>query len=174
MKILIKDVEINKRTTELGKLITNTYPDDGKLVVIVVLKGAYMFASDLTKNIIRDCYVEFIKVSSYGDETKSSGKVTLDLDVQDKPEYYGSNILIVEDIVDTGNTVLFLKEHFRKFNPKSVRVASLLWKSTSKVKPDFYGFEIPLDEFVVGRGLDYKGLFRTLINVYSIEKNELL
>jgi hypoxanthine-guanine phosphoribosyltransferase len=55
-----------------------------------------------------------------------------------------------------------------------VRVASLLWKNTSKVKPDFYGFEIPLDEFVVGRGLDYKGLFRTLINVYSIEKNELL
>jgi hypoxanthine phosphoribosyltransferase len=174
MKVLIKNEEINKRIDQLGLDITNTYPDDGKLVIIVVLKGAYMFASDLTKSIIRDCHVEFVKVSSYGDKLQSSGNIVLDLDMQDRPEYYDSNILIVEDIVDTGNTVLFLKENFRKFNPKSIKVASMLYKPTSKVKPDFYGFEINSDDFVVGRGLDYKGLFRTLLNIYTVKKDDLL
>jgi hypoxanthine phosphoribosyltransferase len=158
---LITEEEIALRIQALGNAITKDFEDE-ELVVICVLKGAFIFCSDLIKKINRPISLEFISLSSYGDATNSSGNVRLEMDITANIE--GKNVLIVEDIVDTGLTIKTLMELMSVRKPKTVKLASLLFKPIKlkhKVKIDYLGFEIE-DKFVIGYGLDYAGRYREL------------
>jgi hypoxanthine phosphoribosyltransferase len=160
-EVLISEDEISMRIDALGKAITQDFENE-ELVVICVLKGAFMFCSDLIKKINRPLKLEFISLSSYGDNTNSSGNVRLEMDITANIE--GKNVLIVEDIVDTGLTIKTLMEIMAVRKPKSVKLASLLYKPIKlkhKVNIDYLGFEIE-DKFVIGYGLDYAGRYREL------------
>jgi len=158
---LISEEEIALRIEALGKAITADF-DAEDLVVICVLKGAFIFCSDLIKKINRPLTLEFISLSSYGDSTNSSGNVRLDMDITANIE--GKNVLIVEDIVDTGLTIKTLMDMLAVRKPKAIKLASLLFKPVKlkhKVNIDYLGFEIE-DKFVIGYGLDYAGRYREL------------
>tara|TARA_B100001971_G_scaffold215192_1_gene259784 strand:- start:36356 stop:36886 length:531 start_codon:yes stop_codon:yes gene_type:complete len=160
-EVLISEEEIALRILDLGNAITKDFNGED-IVVICVLKGAFMFCSDLIKKIHLPVNLEFVSVSSYGDGMTSSGNVSMDLDlsvsIKDK------NVLIVEDIVDTGLTIKTLKEYLNLREPKSLKLASLLFKPSRNKHPvdiDYLGFEIE-DKFVIGYGLDYAGRYREL------------
>lgn len=159
--VLYTEEQIEDRVAELGKQITNDYK--GKdLVLIGILKGAIVFFSDLIREIKIPVTVDFMAVSSYGDSHESSGAVRIlkDLDVSIE----GKHILIVEDIVDTGLTLSYLKRILQSRNPQSIKVVSFLEKPERRIvdtKADYVGFSIP-DEFVVGYGLDYAEQYRSL------------
>lgn len=158
---LITEEEIALRIQALGHAITKDFEDE-ELIVICVLKGAFIFCSDLIKKINRPISLEFISLSSYGDATNSSGNVRLEMDITANIE--GKNVLIVEDIVDTGLTIKTLMEMMAVRKPKKVKLASLLFKPVKlkhKVNIDYLGFEIE-DKFVIGYGLDYAGRYREL------------
>jgi hypoxanthine phosphoribosyltransferase len=158
---LITEDEISLRIQALGNAITKDFEDED-LVVICVLKGAFVFCSDLIKKINRPISLEFISLSSYGDSTNSSGNVRLEMDITANIE--GKNVLIVEDIVDTGLTIKTLMDIMAVRKPKTVKLASLLFKPIKlkhPVKIDYLGFEIE-DKFVIGYGLDYAGRYREL------------
>jgi hypoxanthine phosphoribosyltransferase len=158
---LITEDEIALRIQALGNAITKDFEDED-LVVICVLKGASIFCSDLIKKINRPISLEFISLSSYGDSTNSSGNVRLEMDITANIE--GKNVLIVEDIVDSGLTIKTLMDMMAVRKPKTVKLASLLFKPVKlkhKVKIDYLGFEIE-DKFVIGYGLDYAGRYREL------------
>jgi hypoxanthine phosphoribosyltransferase len=158
---LITEDEISLRIESLGNAITKDFENED-LVVICVLKGSFMFCSDLIKRINRPLKLEFISLSSYGDSTNSSGNVRLEMDITANIE--GKNVLIVEDIVDTGLTIKTLLELLSVRKPKKIKLASLLFKPSKlkhKVNIDYLGFEIE-DKFVIGYGLDYAGRYREL------------
>jgi hypoxanthine phosphoribosyltransferase len=158
---LITEDEIALRVEALGKAITKDYENE-QLVVICVLKGAFVFCSDLIKKINRPLSLEFISLSSYGDSTNSSGNVRLEMDITCNIE--GKHVLIVEDIIDSGLTIKTLMGMMSVRNPKSVKLAALLFKPVKlqhKVNIDYLGFEIE-DKFVIGYGLDYAGRYREL------------
>ena len=158
---LITEEEISLRIEALGKAITKDF-ENQELVVICVLKGAFVFCSDLIKKINRPVSLEFISLSSYGDSTNSSGNVRLEMDITANIE--GKNVLIIEDIVDTGLTIRTLMEMLSVRKPKSIKLASLLFKPVKlkhNVNIDYLGFEIE-DKFVIGYGLDYAGRYREL------------
>lgn len=158
---LISEEEIAMRIEALGKAITKDFENE-ELIVICVLKGAFMFCSDLIKKINTPLKLEFISLSSYGDSTNSSGNVRLEMDITANIE--GKNVLIVEDIVDTGLTIKTLLEMMSVRKPKTVKLATLLFKPVKlkhKVNIDYLGFEIE-DKFVIGFGLDYAGRYREL------------
>ncbi|HXH30501.1 MAG TPA: hypoxanthine phosphoribosyltransferase [Bacteriovoracaceae bacterium] len=158
---LISEEEIVTRIDALGKAITKDFENED-LVVICVLKGAFMFCSDLMKKINLPLKLEFISLSSYGDTTNSSGNVRLEMDITANIE--GRNVLIIEDIVDTGLTIKTLMDILSIRKPKTVRLASLLFKPMNlkhNVTIDYLGFEIE-DKFVIGYGLDYAGRYREL------------
>lgn len=159
--VLISEDEIKLRAQELGHIITRDYQDK-KLLVLCVLKGAYAFCSELIAHIQVPLELDFIKASSYGDKTMSSGQVRIDLDME--LEVAGKHILVVEDIVDTGLTMTHLINHLRAKSPESIKLASMLFKPARNNFPvtiDYLGFEIE-DKFVIGMGLDYAGRFREL------------
>lgn len=160
-EILITEEQIRAKTKELGKLITEEYK--GKdLVVIGVLKGCVIFLSDLIREIDLPLTMDFMVVSSYGNSTKSSGVVRILKDLE--KDIQGKDVLIVEDIVDSGMTLSYLIEYLKTRNANSVKVCSLLDKPErrkSQVEIDFVGFQIP-DEFVIGYGLDYAEVYRNL------------
>src|SRR3990170_8250843 len=161
----ISEDKLQKRIKELGKQISEDYV--GKTPVFIgVLNGAFIFLSDLIKNISVDCEIDFFKLSSYGDEKISSGEVKLikelNCDVNDR------DIIIVEDIVDTGLSIRYIEELFSKYSPSSMKVVSLLLKRESlkyNVKIDYIGFEIP-SRFVIGYGMDYSQKYRNLRSIY--------
>lgn len=159
--ILISEEEIAKRVKELGKQLTEDYA--GKdLMVVGILKGCMLYLSDLVRAIDLPLTMDFMVVSSYGTSTKSSGVVRILKDLEREIE--GKDILIVEDIVDTGLTLSYLIENLKTRNPKSVKVCSLLDKPERRkahVDIEYVGFQIP-DEFVVGYGLDYAEVYRNL------------
>jgi hypoxanthine phosphoribosyltransferase len=158
---LITEDEISLRIEALGNAITKDYENE-EIVVICVLKGAFLFCSDLIKKINRPLKLEFISLSSYGDAANSAGNVRLEMDVTANIE--GKNVLIVEDIVDSGLTIKTLLELLYVRNPKSIKLASLLFKPSKlkhKVDINYLGFEIE-DKFVIGYGLDYAGRYREL------------
>jgi hypoxanthine phosphoribosyltransferase len=160
-EVLISEEEIAHRIQALGSAITNEFQGQD-LVVICVLKGAFMFCSDLIKKINLPIKLEFISLSSYGDNTQSSGSVRLEMDITANIE--GKNVLIVEDIVDSGLTIKTLLQMMEVRKPKTVKLASLLFKPSKlkhPVKIDYLGFEIE-DKFVIGYGLDYAGRYREL------------
>jgi hypoxanthine phosphoribosyltransferase len=159
--VLISEEEIAIRVEALGKAITEEFEGE-ELTVICVLKGAFMFCSDLLKQINLPVKLEFIALSSYGDGTNSSGNVKLEMDLSGS--IAGKNVLVVEDIVDTGLTIKTLTEMLNVRNPKTLKLASLLFKPTRNEHPakiDYLGFEIE-DKFVIGYGLDYAGRYREL------------
>lgn len=165
--VLISKEDIQKRIQELGEQITKEY-DGEELVVVGVLNGAFMFVADLIREIKTPVHLEFMAVSSY-EGTKSTGEIKVNLDL--KESISGKNVLIVEDIVDTGLTVKTLRGILQQKGPKSLRLASLLYKpsrNVHKVAIDYLAFEIE-DKFVIGYGLDFDGKFRELpyIGVYS-------
>ncbi len=168
IEIYISALEIDKRVKELGKEITESYKGE-EVVIVGVLNGAFMFLADLIREIKLPLSLEFMKASSYGDSTKSSENVQIQLDV--KSDLKNKNVLIVEDIVDTGLTLSGIVKDFEKRGPKSLKTCSLLFKPArleNKIKIDYLAFEIE-DKFVIGYGLDYAGKFRELpyIGIYS-------
>ena len=164
LKVLISRDQIAKRVAELGEQITRDYAGE-TIVFVGVLKGASIFLSDLARQVNLDATFDFISVASYGAQKQSSGEVRMNKDVDQSME--GKNVIIVEDILDTGLTLSFLRKIFLTHKPKSLRIAVLLDKVSRRqvdVKVDYRGFEIP-DEFVVGYGLDYAERYRNLAEV---------
>ena len=163
LKVLISEEEIKEKLKTLAKEIEAKYDTNEELYVICVLKGSVMFCVDLVKHFKNPIQMEFIRISSYGNEQKSSNTwQAVDLTL---PNLHEKNVLIVEDIIDTGLTARFLTDLFKiKHHPKKLLFVSLLNKKCARqieIEPDLYGFEID-DKFVVGYGLDYKGYFRNL------------
>ena len=158
-EVLLTSEEIQSKVKELGKQITKDYKDKD-LLLICILKGSFIFMSDLCKEIDLPLTTDFMAVSSYGDSTHSSGVVRIIKDLEEDIER--KDVLIVEDIIDTGLTLSYLINILESRGPKTVKVCTLLDKPQrrkSAVKPDYLGFEIP-DEFVVGYGLDYAEKYR--------------
>lgn len=159
--IMLSEEEIAKRVKELGKQLTEEYKGR-ELLIVGVLKGCMLFLSDLVRTIDIPLTMDFMVVSSYGTATKSSGVVRIIKDLEREIE--GKDVLIVEDIVDSGLTLSYLIENLKTRNPKSIKVCSLLDKPDrrkAKVDIEYVGFKIP-DEFVVGYGLDYAERYRNL------------
>ena len=159
--------QIATRVRELGAEITRTYPD-GDLLVLGLLKGSFIFLSDLVREINRPLHVDFLVASSYGDATVSSGNVRLVYDPETKLE--GKHILLVEDIVDTGRTLNRLMDLLRARNPQSLEICALLHKHIAeelKYETKFVGFDAP-HEFLVGYGLDHAESFRHVPYIASL------
>ena len=159
--------QIAARVRELGVEITRTYPD-GDLLVLGLLKGSFIFLSDLVRQINRPLHVDFLVASSYGDATVSSGNVRLVYDPETKLE--GKHILLVEDIVDTGRTLNRLMDLLRARNPQSLEICALLHKHIAeelKYETKFVGFDAP-HEFLVGYGLDHAESFRHIPYIASL------
>lgn len=160
---------IQKRVKELADEISNEYKD--KMPIFIgVLNGAFIFMSDLIKNVSLNCEIDFFKLSSYGDAKISSGNVRmlkeLNCDVN------GRDVIIVEDIVDSGLSIKYIEEIFNKYTPSSIKVCSLLMKPESlkyDVKIDYIGFKIPT-KFVIGYGLDYAQKYRNLKSIYVLSE----
>lgn len=163
-KVLFDEESINRRVAELGEEITHYYQEQGvnQIVVIGILHGAVIFLSDLVRKISLDLQLDFMRVSSYGDSAISSGQVIITKDIE--TDIKGKHVLIVEDIIDTGNTLRQLTQMLYSREPASIRLCAFLDKEerrTTNMNTDFCGYVIP-DEFVVGYGLDYAGKYRQL------------
>ena len=160
--VLISEEEIQTRVAELAAQISADYADTGDLVLVGVLKGAFIFLADLSRRLNIPRTIEFIAVSSYGSGSKSTGAVRLVLDVRGNIE--NKHVLVVEDIVDTGHTLKYLIGMLESHRPASVKTAALVRKAERAevdVDVDYLGFDIG-DEWVVGYGLDYAEQHRTL------------
>jgi len=160
-KILISEEEIQKKVKELGAILTEEYKDKFPLA-IGVLKGAMPFMGDLLKNINTYLEMDFMDVSSYGNQTVSTGEVKIIKDLDTSVE--GRDILIIEDIIDSGLTLSYLVELFRYRKANSIKIVTLLDKPSGRkanIEADYVGFEVP-DAFVVGYGLDYAEKYRNL------------
>lgn len=159
--VLISEEEVEKRISEMGKIISEEY--EGKEIhMICVLKGGVFFMCQLAKHITIPVTMDFMSISSYGDDTSSSGVVKIIKDLDEPLE--GKDVLVVEDIIDSGRTLSYLMEILEKRKPNSMRLCTLLDKPDRRAREvhvDHMGFEIP-DEFVVGYGLDYKQRYRNL------------
>ena len=171
IKVLISEEEVDARIRELGEKISKEY--EGKQIhLICVLKGGVFFMCELAKRITVPVSMDFMCVGSYGDGTKSSGVVRLAKDLDESIE--NKEVLIVEDIIDSGNTLYYLMDVLRQRKPASLRLCTLLDKPDRRVKDvhvDWTGFEIP-DEFVVGYGLDYAQKYRNLPYIGVVEVSE--
>lgn len=161
LRVLYSEEELEAKCAELGAQISKDY--EGKnLLLVSVLKGAVVFMTDLMRHITVPCSIDFMVVSSYGNGVKTSGvvKIVKDLDA----DLAGKDLLIVEDILDTGMTLHYLKQLLQDRNPNSIRIATLLDKPERRraaVRADYVGYQVP-DEFVVGYGLDYDEKYRNL------------
>ena len=161
LDVLITEEELKEKIKELGKIITEDYKDKD-IMLVGVLKGCVLFLSDLSREIELPLSMDFMVVSSYGNSTKSSGVVRIIKDLE--KDIAGKDVLIVEDIVDTGLTLSYLVDYLKSRNANSVKVCTLLEKPDRRianVRMDYVGFHIP-DEFVVGYGLDYNEIYRNL------------
>lgn len=160
-EVYFTEQQLADKVAELGARITEDYRDKNPLIVSV-LKGSYVFMADLTRQIKTPCNIDFMVVSSYGKGTKTSGEVQIIKDIEQKIE--GRDLLIVEDILDSGVTLSYLMKVLKARGAKSIRLCTLLSKPSRRrvdVAIDYLGFEIP-DEFVVGYGLDYAEKYRNL------------
>lgn len=168
IKVMLSEEELTGRIKELGAEISKDYEGE-EIFLVGILKGAAFFATELAKRITVPVIIDFMSTSSYGAGTASSGEVRitkeLDLDMT------GKNVLIAEDIIDSGNTLSYLLQYFKDKGAKSVRLATMLDKPDRRevdVKVDYNGFTIP-DEFVVGYGLDYDQRYRNLPYIGIVE-----
>jgi hypoxanthine phosphoribosyltransferase len=168
LRVLLSEARIQARIRELGAQIDADYPD-GIIYLVAILKGACFFMADLARALNRPARFDFIGISSYGKGKTSSGevKLTKDLDVSIE----GADVLVVEDIVDSGVTLNYLVHVLQQRNPRSIRIAALLDKPSRRLRPvdvSYVGFQIP-DEFVVGYGLDYAEDYRSLRDICVLE-----
>src|SRR6266481_1380908 len=171
LRPLITEEQIRNRVREIAAQIDIDYPD-GKLYLIGILKGACIFLADLARAVKRDAFIDFMAISSYGKSRTSSGEVKIvkDLDI----ELAGADVLIIEDIIDSGITLSYLTGVLKNRKPRSVRIATLLDKPERRKRPvdvAYVGFTIP-DEFVVGYGLDYAEKYRNLPDVCILDDPE--
>ncbi len=160
-RVLFTQEQIHEMVCSLAKRINEDYKDKN-LILIGLLKGSIMFMSDLMKEITVDCKIDFICASSYGSGSTSSGRVNIVKDVSQPLD--GLDVLIVEDIIDSGNTLNFITKYFKAKNAESVKICTLLSKPDRRVVDipvDYIGVEVP-DEFVVGYGLDFDENYRNL------------
>jgi len=165
---LISVEKIRERIVELGAEISRDLAGLDELTVVCVLKGGFIFTADLVRHLAISCRIEFIRASSYGTHRASSGKVMLDH--HHDPHVEGKNVLLVEDILDTGLTLSRILDELRGHNPASMHVCTLLDKPSARatpVKADYTGFTIP-DVYVVGYGLDAAGKLRELPYVATL------
>ena len=165
---MVPEEEVDAKIAELGEKISEDYA--GKQVhLICILKGGVFFMCELAKRITVPVSMDFMCVSSYGDDTSSSGIVRIAKDLDESIQ--GKDVLIVEDIIDSGRTLYYLMDVLEKRNPNSIRLCTLLDKPERRVKDvkvDYVGFDIP-DEFVVGYGLDYAQKYRNLPYIGVVE-----
>lgn len=164
-EVLIPSEEIQQKVRELGEQITRDYSEHRRLLLVGVLRGAVIVMGDLMRRIDLPCEIDFMEVSSYGAGTTSSGVVRILKDLEE--DISGRHVLIVEDIIDTGLTLSYLRRSLLARKPASLEICALLSKpARRRVELDvkYLGFEIP-DEFVVGYGLDYAGCYRNLPDI---------
>lgn len=168
INVLISEEQLQNRINELGKQISEEY--EGKeIVIICILKGSTYFTVDLTKKITNNLIIDFMKVSSYGNNKESSGKIKVELELS--TDIKNKDVIIVEDIIDTGITLNYLCEYIKEKDPNSLKICTLLDKKERRVKNvevDYVGFEIE-NKFVIGYGLDYAEYYRNLPYVGYIE-----
>ena len=170
-EIILSESQIKEKVRDLAAQITKDYSDKTP-IVIGILKGSVIFLSDLIRSIDLPISLDFIAVSSYASEMTSSGVVRIQYDMKTSIE--GRDVLVVEDIVDTGLTLAYLLENFATRHPKSIKICALLdkkeaRKSDIELKIDYVGFEVP-DQFLVGYGLDYDEKYRNLPFVAAISE----
>lgn len=161
IKVLIDEKTLEEKIEQLAEQIMKDY-EGKKITFVCILKGSVYFTTELSKKIKNDVELEFIRVSSYGASTVSSGKIDLKVDLDSSVE--GKDVIIIEDIIDTGRTLAYLKEHLKSKNPNSVKICTLLDKKERRVcdiDADYVAFQIP-DKFVVGYGLDVDEKYRNL------------
>ena len=164
MDILYTEIEIQKRVQELAEEISEDYEGE-EVIVVGILKGAFIFTADLVRHLTCKNIIDFMDVSSYGSGTISSGKITLDKDLTCDPK--GRHVILVEDLIDTGNTLQWIKEYLQSKDTKSVKICCLLDKDVKRknyIDVDYVGFKCP-NEFVVGYGMDYDGAYRNCPHV---------
>lgn len=170
LETLIAEEDLQRRIRELGAQISKDY-EGREIVMLCVLKGGVMFMADLAKRVTVPMKMEFMAVSSYGNEYKSSGIVKIIKDLDEPID--GKDLLIVEDIIDSGRTLSYLKNILETRNPNSIKICTLLDKPDQRVVDvdvDYVGFTIP-DSFVIGYGLDYHQLYRNLPYI-AVNKGE--
>jgi len=164
---IISPEKVQNRVREIGSDISKMY--SGKVPIIIgVLNGAFLFMADLVRNLNIEFEVDFIKIDSYGNNTKSSGTVRLLKDIS--ADITGRHVIVVEDIVDTGLSLNFLKHRMEEAGPKSLRFASFLYKpdvASQEIDIDWIGFNID-NQYVVGYGLDLKQIYRGLPGIYMV------
>lgn len=168
-EVLVSEEDITSKVKELGKQITEDYKDKD-LMLIGILKGAVIFMSELAQNIDLPVQMDFMAVSSYGKSSVSTGEVKIVKDLDFSVE--GRNLLIIEDIIDTGYTLSYLIDNLKKRGAKSVKVCTLLDKPDRRkadIHVDYLGFIVP-DEFIVGYGLDYAERYRNLPYVAALKE----
>ncbi len=171
-KILYTDKDIQKKAKELGKQITKDYAGE-EVILLGTLKGAIMWMAELMKYIDLDTKIDFVAASSYGSGTTTSGVVTITKDID--MDIYNRNIIIIEDIVDTGVTLSYLKKYLEDRNPKDVKICTMLDKPSRRrvdLKPDYIGYEVD-DLFIIGYGLDYDQRYRNLPYISYLEPGDL-
>lgn len=169
IRVLVSEEEVDKRIKEVGEQISKDY-EGQEVHVICVLKGGVFFMCELAKRITVPLSMDFMSVSSYGNEKQSSGVVKIVKDLDEALE--DKNVIIVEDIIDSGRTLSYLVEILKKRNPKSLKICTLLDKPERRVtdvQVDYVGFNIP-DEFVVGYGLDFAQKYRNLPFIGVVEE----
>ncbi|MCD8146785.1 MAG: hypoxanthine phosphoribosyltransferase [Clostridiales bacterium] len=160
--VLYSEEQLKARVAKMGADITRDYQGKEKILLVSVLRGSYIFMADLSRAIDLPCLVDFMVVSSYGSDTQSSGQVEIKKDISMNLEGY--HVIIVEDILDSGNTLYYLMKILKLRKAASIRICTLMDKPDRRVRPikaDYVGFEIP-DAFVVGYGLDYDQRYRNL------------
>jgi len=168
IKVLIDEKTLQNKIKEIAENIMQEYKEK-EITLICILKGSMYFTVDLSKYIKNKLKIEVIKVSSYGNEKESSGKINMELNLKESIE--GKDVIVVEDIIDTGRTLSYLLDYLRLKNPNSIKLCTLLNKPERRVfdvKVDYNGFSIP-DKFVVGYGLDYSEYYRNLPYIGYIE-----
>ena len=170
-EVLCSEEEINQRITEMGKQISEEYKGKN-LYVISLLKGSFVFTADLVRKISIPVKIGFMTTSSYGHSDTSSGKVQIKADITDDLEEY--DVMVVDDIVDSGITMNFVLEHLKSKNPKSLASCVLLDKPSRRqifMEPDYVGFTIE-DKFVVGYGLNYGDYYRNIPYVFAVTNED--
>jgi len=172
MKPLYTQEDIARQVRALGKEISQDYQDQ-ELILLVVLKGSMIFAADLCREISCPVRLDFIRVSSYGSGTTSSGQIDFKIPLQD--DIAGKHVLIVEDIIDTGNTLQVLHQHLLDRQPESLKCCTLIDKKKYRqvaFEADYVGFTMD-DGFIIGYGLDYNEHYRNLAGIYLLDPNNL-
>ena len=164
---LLSREQIESIVRNLADRISKDY-DKREVVLICILKGAFMFLSDLVRHLRMPLQIDFVRLASYGSEMKSTGKIEITKDVETPLE--GKDVLIIEDIIDSGRTLLFLKDRISLANPRSVKICALLDKKARReveIDGDYIGKEIE-DVFIVGYGIDFNEAYRNLPEIYYV------